>query len=387
MVVIGVDQGGCVKGMAMRNRFLSVRVIIIALICLTSGHCLGNPWNGKVVLEAFWWDCENQRYPGDWYTYLAKLCPRLRDMGFDGIWIPPPCKGRRDKGQDGMGYDLFDHYDLGLKYQKGKTATRFGNQDSLLRLIAVAHANGLDVYPDIVLNHCIGGELDPDVPKGLPDKYRWAQFRYTSFSTSQGGRWPKSWMDFHPNRKHWRSDDDWTKADFGPDICYRDPCCDENGRGDVRYMRDQARQWFIWLRKQTGADGVRFDAVKHFPPEVVEDLLYNAMGPGIEYFAVGEYVEANQQRLDAWVSRTNNRCGTFDFDLRNGLVNLSITHISGGLVGTGSSSHLADKSEQGMPRTASDCFGTEPSAWDHGSIRNWRVVCSPTSGWAGGLRC
>jgi hypothetical protein len=39
---------------------------------------------------------------------LAKLAPRLRDMGFDGIWIPSPAKG--DLVNKSMGYDLFDHY-------------------------------------------------------------------------------------------------------------------------------------------------------------------------------------------------------------------------------------------------------------------------------------
>src|SRR5688500_1542660 len=80
-----------------------------------------NPWNGKVVLQAFWWDCLNTSYrtgdvgTGGWYTYLAKLAPRLRDLGFDGIWVPPPCKCNNARG--GMGYDLFDHYDLGQKFQ------------------------------------------------------------------------------------------------------------------------------------------------------------------------------------------------------------------------------------------------------------------------------
>jgi alpha-amylase len=73
---------------------------------------------------------------------LAKLTPRLRDIRFAGIWIPSPAKG--NAGIDSMGYDLFDHYDLGDKKQKGSVATRFGSKDSLLRLITVTHANGLD---------------------------------------------------------------------------------------------------------------------------------------------------------------------------------------------------------------------------------------------------
>jgi len=46
---------------------------------------MGNPWNGKVVLETFWSNCWNDDYPADWYTYLAKLAPRLAKMGFDAV--------------------------------------------------------------------------------------------------------------------------------------------------------------------------------------------------------------------------------------------------------------------------------------------------------------
>ena len=86
-------------------------------------------------------------------------------------------------------------------------------------------------------------------------------------------------------------------------------------------MRDKSREWFVWLKKQLGADGFRFDAVKHFEPYVVEDLLYNAMGDRIDYFSVGEFV-GSQQQEDAWVDQVRNRSGTFDFALRDALANI-----------------------------------------------------------------
>lgn len=271
-----------------------------------------NPWNGKVVLQAFWWDAWNERFAQDWYTYLAKLAPRLRAMGFDGLWIPSPAKG--NAGGNSMGYDIFDHYDLGEKDQKGTVATRFGDQDSLLRLVAVAHANGLEVYPDIVLNHVIGAEHDPNAP-GDPFK----RFRYAGFSGSQAGRWPKDHWNFHPNPDHDCTMGDWCEQHFGPDSCYLDAT--HGGGGNGESMRTQARQWFVWLTKKTGADGFRFDAVKHFPPWVIEDLLYNAMGDRIDYFAVGEFVGGSDQ-LDRWTGDVRNRAGTFDFPLREALAAL-----------------------------------------------------------------
>jgi len=284
--------------------------ILVLCIIFAVGQVIANPWNGKVVLQGFWWDAWNEKYPYDWYTYLAKLCPRLRNMGIDGIWIPPPVKG--DAGENSTGYDPFDHYDLGDKLQKNRVGTRYGTKDSLLRLIAVAHANGLEIYPDIVLNHTSGGQEDPEALGR--DKFK--RFRYVGFAGPEAGRWAKDHWNFHPNPDHYCEWDDWCKQDFGPDNCFLD--AEHGGGGNGKYMRDRAREWFVWFAKQTGADGFRFDAVKHFPAYVVEDLLYHAMGNRLDYFAVGEYVDG-QEELDAWVANTQNRAGTFDFTLREGL--------------------------------------------------------------------
>jgi alpha-amylase len=287
-------------------------VALLILVTVLPVPAPANPWNGKVVLQAFWWDCWNERYPQDWYTYLAKLAPRIRSLGFDGIWIPSPAKG--NAGSSSMGYDIFDHYDLGDKDQKGTVATRFGDKDSLLRLIAVAHANGLDVYPDIVLNQVMGGETEADAPG---DKYK--RFRYQAFAGEEAGRWPKDHWNFHPNPDHWCASGSICEQKFGPDVCYLD--AEHGGGGNGRYMLDQSREWFVWLKKQLDADGFRFDAVKHFSPYVVGDLLYNAMGNRLDYFSVGEFVGSTWQQ-DEWIKRVGSRSGTFDFGLRDALANI-----------------------------------------------------------------
>jgi alpha-amylase len=301
----------------MKKASGSMTLVVVALVVLGFGVLApqplrANPWNGKAVLQAFWWDAWNAKYPQDWYTYLAKLAPRLRELGLDGIWIPSPAKA--NSGTNSMGYDIFDHYDLGDKDQKGTVATRFGSKDSLLRLVAVAHANGLQVYPDIVLNHVSGGEQDPQAPD---DKFK--KFRYVGFAGPDRGRWAKDHWNFHPNPDHQCTGGEICQQSFGPDVCYLD--AEHGGGGNGRYMRDKAREWFVWLTKQMGVDGFRFDAVKHYESYVVEDLLYNAMGNRLDYFAVGEYV-GSQQQLDAWADQVQNRSGTFDFPLREALAHI-----------------------------------------------------------------
>jgi alpha-amylase len=283
---------------------------------------MANPWNGKVVLETFWWNCWNGNYPHDWYTYLAKLAPRIAAMGFDGIWTPPPCKDTN--AENNMGYTPYDYYDLGQKDQRGNVWTRFGTMDAFLRLVAVAHANGLEVYPDIVLDHCAGG--DPD----LASPFQTGTQQFTSFHTNGyagpgAGRWPRNWLDFHYNPQHWQPQGDWTPSptnSFGADFCYQGRCSDSGDANSNCAARSNARAWLTWFVKQTGVDGFRFDDVDGYPPEVVEDILYNAMGGGLEYFAVGEYITGSQSTVDAWAAATLNRCGTFDYPLRFALANM-----------------------------------------------------------------
>ncbi len=285
---------------------------------------MSNPWNGKVVLEAFWWNCANGSY-SSWYTYLAKLVPRIAALGFDGIWTPPPCK---DVGIfENMGYTPYDYYDIGQKNQKGGVATWFGSQDEFLRLVAVAHANGLEVYPDIVLDHCDGGDPDPDSPFKTPSQNA-TSYHCVGFAGPGTGRWTRNWLDFHFNPVHWHPWGDWTPTpgnEFGDDFCYQGRCSDSGSADSNCIVRQNARAWFTWFVRQTGVDGFRFDDVKGFPPEVVEDILYNAMGDRVDYFCVGEFIPDNSSssaEIDSWATGTLNRSGTFDYPFRDALVGL-----------------------------------------------------------------
>lgn len=111
---------------------------------------MANPPNGKVVLETFWWNRWNANYPADWYTYLAKLAPRLATMGFDGIWTPPSCKDTSAIAN--IGYTPFNYYDLGQKDQKGAVGTRFGT----IGLVFAAGGGGTCEWSGGVSGYCSG---------------------------------------------------------------------------------------------------------------------------------------------------------------------------------------------------------------------------------------
>lgn len=331
----------------MRIKHFSLVLFLLGSLLVLPAAAQVNPTNRQLVLQAFWWDYWNSNYPNGWANYLTEMAPRFKELGVDAIWIPPTIK---NQGQNGVGYAPFDHYDLGDKYQKGFLKTRVGDKDELLRMIAVMKANGIDVIQDIVLNHATGagsafgsGGQDPTaVDDGSTQRYK--NFRYVSYGTparnetaanylSRAGRFPKNWQNFYPNPSNICCTNPINSVWWGPDISYEANAFGlssnaiYNPAQYTEYMRTEMRNWLIWNKKQMGWDGVRLDAVKHFPNYITEDYLWNLQfgslwaSGGADMFAVGEWV-GGAGELDAWAAAVQDRAGTFDFALRNALTGI-----------------------------------------------------------------
>ena len=307
-----------------------------------------NPTNRQLVLQGFWWDYWNNNYQNGWANYLTELAPRLKSLGIDAVWIPPTIK---NTGTNSVGYAPFDHYDLGDKWQKGNVKTRMGDKDELLRMMAVFKANGIDVIQDVVLNHVVGagsqtgsGGQDPAaMDDGETNRYK--NFRYSCFSTpgnnetslnyfARAGRFPKNWQNFYPNPNNACCTNEINSPYWGPDISYESNAFGQSSNATTYnptqasdYMRNGMRNWMIWYKKQMGWDGLRLDAVKHFPSSVSEDLLWNLQNNagwasgGNDLFSVGEWVGGINE-MDSWCNQVQNRSGTFDFSLRGNLRNI-----------------------------------------------------------------
>jgi alpha-amylase len=340
--------------------------LLLAFFCISiCFYSIAQTTVKKVVLQGYWWDYWNNNYPAGWANYLTELAPRLKSLGIDAVWIPPSIKNNGGIGS--VGFAAFDNYDLGDKYQKETTKTRLGNKDELLRLIAVLHANGIEVIQDVVPNHLIGAGdnitdagIDPDASDS-----QYKLFRYTSYASpaSSGtvpgtisayrqrtGRFPKNWQNFHKNPAHNCNSGDICQEFFGPDICYVDgangqtnvtPAYDPNqlsynpygtagitGASGNGYMRRHTREWLQWYKRQTGFDGLRLDAAKNYDFAASEDFLYNLQfgnstwaNGGNTMFAVGEVVDGTSG-LDNWANAVQNRAGTFDFNLRSAIKNM-----------------------------------------------------------------
>lgn len=346
------------KRSSLKSIILSLFISLLITLSTTNVQAQSkSTYVSKVVLQGFWWDYWNSNYRYNWCSYLTDMAPRLKAVGIDGIWIPPFVKA--GSGGD-VGYGPFDPYDLGDKYQKGgndgiRDSTRSGTKDDLLRMIAVMHANGIEVICDAVLNqqsnpgtNTGAGGQDPETGYSMVTASGYKNFRFVSYKTpiiddskndywTRAGRWPKNYQNFHPNPANNCNSGDICSTFFGPDVDYETPGAIGQSSniptsgtvvvGGVtrsyvnpvqssNYMTNGVRDWMKWVKKQTAVDGFRFDAVKHFPiatqQSIVADVKYNvptfAQG-GQDMFAVGEWV-SDAGPIDAYVGNVAMPTGT-----------------------------------------------------------------------------
>ncbi|OPX32167.1 hypothetical protein B1H10_07895, partial [candidate division KSB1 bacterium 4484_188] len=70
----------------------------------------------------------------------------------------------------------------------------------------------------------------------------------------------------------------------------------------VQSTKDVLFGWTDWLWDTVGFRGFRMDAVKHFPPEFVGDLLDHLHDGGKDPgMVVGEFFDSNAGTLKNWV--------------------------------------------------------------------------------------
>ncbi len=192
----------------------------------------------EVLVQAFF--DSNDDGHGDLRGLAAKL-DYLQWLGVDCLWLPPFYDSPRRDG----GYDIRDYYQV---------APEYGTTDDFVDLVDAAHARGIRVITDLVLNHTSDthkwfneSRSDPDGPYG--DYYVWrdADTEYAGvriiFSDTESSNWT-----FDPVRQQFY----WHRFySHQPDLNYDSPAVQDEMLNVVRF----------WL--DLGIDGFRLDAVTY----------------------------------------------------------------------------------------------------------------------------
>ncbi len=288
--VVRVDCDACPKRPAIDWRDAVMYFVLI------DRFADGDPSNNVSAPGA---ELPGQYQGGD----LAGLRAKIEDgyfasLGVNTLWLSSPLDNADGsyQGSDGHRYSGYHGYwpkDLGAVEEHA------GTEAELRAVIDVAHAHGLQVLVDYVMNHVHS------------DSALYAQHRDWFWPNDNGAG----------GNCVCGQGCDWTSArlrcwfdPFLPDFDFRN--------GDARrYSVDNAVAW----AKRLGLDGFRLDAVKHIETSWLTDLRARLAGE-VEWdqhvYLVGETFEGDRGVIRQYVDPDTMLDGQFDFPLRANVLRL-----------------------------------------------------------------
>lgn len=282
------------------------------------------------MMQYFEWDLENT---GNHWNLVAEQADDLAEAGFTALWLPPAYKA---EGQNNVGYAPYDLYDLGEFDQKGTVRTKYGTKNEYLNAINVLHANGIQVYADIVLNHKAGADECEYV---YASQVQGHNRNYTTTDVYEIGAWTKfnfsgrgnKYSSFKWNASHFDGVDWDQKNYYSAVFKFADKNWDwtvdsENGNYDYLMYADvdfgnqdvvnELKTWGEWYVNFADLDGFRLDAVKHIKYSFYSEWLSSVrQATGKELFSVGEYWSPDINKLNAYIDETNGTTSLFDVPL------------------------------------------------------------------------
>jgi glycosidase len=81
------------------------------------------------------------------YNTIEQRAADIFKAGYGAVYLPPP--GRADSGNQSVGYDVYNRFDLGSP----GNPTLYGTETGLKSLVNALHQTGASVYSDLVWNH------------------------------------------------------------------------------------------------------------------------------------------------------------------------------------------------------------------------------------------
>jgi len=281
------------------------------------------------------------------------------DLGINTLWITSPIDNadNANPGSDGHAYSGYHGY-----WPKDLTQaeSKLGSEAELKALVDTAHAHGLQVLIDYVMNH---------VHSASPIYAQHPEWFWPNDNGFGGNCVCGSGCSWDTERLR----------------CWFDPFLP-----DFDFRNADARRWSIenavsWA-KRIGIDGFRLDAVKHLETVWLTDVrsrINAEVAWDQRFYMVGETFDGSRDLIKSYVNRDTMLDGQFDFPLRGNILSTilrrdgSMTDLAGFLssndafYGDGSvmSTFIGNHDVPRAVHIAEDSplFG----AWDGGKDRAW----------------
>lgn len=228
-----------------------------------------------------------QYFEAEWDEVHQRI-PEIAEIGYDGIWIPSPCKSPVSGTIKwaNVGYSLYDRFDLGDIPQRGTVATRYGDRGELRRMVDHLHFSDVKVYPDIVFNHNGNGPNFLEYPGMKPNDFHvwldggqpggWRRAprmsAYDDISNGFGGTFKEELVSLidivtEPDGRFTTGSPNYAAE---PSPYVRHPGQYDkypfHNPGDTlpnENVREMLNRWVHWLGDAMDYDGFRLDAGKH----------------------------------------------------------------------------------------------------------------------------
>jgi alpha-amylase len=120
-----------------------------------------------------------QWFEASWKT-MERRMPDIHAAGYGALWTPPPGRALNTQAGGGIGYDIYDRFDLG----KARDTTLYGTEQGYRRVVKEAQKMGGSVYVDYVHHHVGSFDL---FPGNNPGPYIQNRFDYPGFNVSTPG--------------------------------------------------------------------------------------------------------------------------------------------------------------------------------------------------------
>ncbi len=289
-----------------------------------------------VMMQYFEWYLPNS---GSLWNQLKDDASHLRDIGVTAVWIPPAYKADE---QEDEGYATYDLYDLGEFDQKGTVRTKYGTREELQAMIDELHAHQISVYLDAVLNHKAGGDYNERFMvvevagddrlnvlgepfeiegktgyefAGRGDKYSAFKWHWYHFSgVDHDNLQQRSGVfQIQGEGKAWSDGVDAENNNYDFLMC-------NDIDLDHPEVVEELKHWGKWVAGTLNIDGMRMDAIKHMRDSFIVEFLDAIRSErGEDFYAVGEYWNADPDVLDGYVEATGQKINLFDVPLHYNL--------------------------------------------------------------------
>lgn len=274
------------------------------------------------------------------WNHVASQADHLEFAGISHVWLPPAYKS--SAGDNGVGYDVYDLFDLGEFDQKGSTPTKYGTKDEYVNAIKVLHEHKLNAMGDIVLNHKNGADesetvkviqvdtedrnkvISEPVDKEISTKYYfpgrnkkysdfvWDFKTFTGVDACADSNEKCIYKIVNDYGNLWDEDligNEFGNFDYllGADIEFRNPA-----------VTNELKYWGKWYVETTGVDSFRLDAVKHISVSFYKEWLdYLNETFKKQFFTIAEYWSMDLNCLHDYLDAIENRVQLFDVPLHH----------------------------------------------------------------------